>query len=105
LDDFLHRFRLRRDPVHAQPAFKRLPGREQGGKFQREQPDALGHGQAGQRVPARRDHQTCRAAGQERADLLHVARVVEHNEDVLSGQDASVQAGPGVKSVWYVPSW
>jgi len=105
LDDFLRSCWLRRDPVRAQPAFKRLPGREHGGKLQREQPGALGHGQAGPRVPARRDHQTSRAAGQERADLPRVARVFQHDEDVLCGQDASVQVGLGVEVAWYVPGW
>jgi hypothetical protein len=38
-------------------------------------------------------------------DLLYVARVVQDDEDVLSGQYASVHAGPGVKVVWYVPGW
>ena len=102
-DDLLHRAGLGRDPVGAQPALKGFPGGGHGREVQRDQPGAVGHGQTGQRVPAGRDHQASRGARQERANLPYVARVVQDNENALSGQDAPVHSGSRVEAVGYPP--
>ena len=53
-----------------------------------------------QRVSAGRYDQAPWAARQERADLLHIARVVKDDEDPLIGQHAPVQRGLVVYADW-----
>ena len=55
---------------------------------------ALGGDQAGELVAAGHHHQAARRAGQQRADLVGVAGVVEHDQHPPAGQQAAVQARP-----------
>ena len=62
-------------------------------QVQRKLDGTVGHDEAGQTTSARHQCRTTRCAGQERANLVDVTRVVEHDEDPAGGQQAAVQPG------------
>ncbi len=91
-----------RDPFGAEDPVQQGPplGRAEVGEF-----DPLGpfaDDEAGEAVAAGHDHRAAPRAGQQRADLFGVERVVEHDQDPSAGQGGAVERGRLVEPTGYV---
>ena len=93
-DDLVRRLRLGRDAVPAEPAGQHLVGLVVAEHVQREQRGPLRGDQPGHLVAAGHHDQAARRAGQQRAHLGGVARVVEHDQHPLAVEQAAVQGRP-----------
>ena len=96
LDDLRRRLGLGRDPVPAEPAGQHLVRLRRAEHLERERPGSLGGHQPGQLVAAGHQDQRAGRAGQQRAHLGHVARVVEHDQHRRAVQQAAVQGRPAL---------
>jgi hypothetical protein len=91
-DDFVGRRLLGRHPVGADPLRQQRAGLPHRQRVQRQRVGGLGRDEAGELVAAGHHHQAGRAAGQQRADLVGVAGVVQQYQHPPAGEQAPVQA-------------
>ena len=87
------RRRLGRHPVRADDAGQQLAGLGGGEHIQREGPGAVAGDQPQEPVAAGDQHQAAGAGGQQGADLVGVAGVVQHHQQPLVGQQRPVHGG------------
>ena len=94
-DDRRRRRRLGRHPRRAEAAGQQLAApRSAVSRSSVQRVGAVGGDQAGQLVAAGDHDQAARRAGQQRADLLGVAGVVQHDQHPPAGEQAAVQRRP-----------
>ena len=94
-DDVGHRSRLAGHPARPQALGEQVTGVGGGQQIEGQREGAVGGDQPGQPVAAGHHGQAAGRAGQQRADLLDVPRVVQHDQDPLARQQAAVERGLG----------
>jgi hypothetical protein len=90
-DDLVRGVGLHADAVVAEPVGQQQPSLVVGEQAQRERVGAIGGDQAGELVAAGDQDQAAGGAGQQGADLVGVAGVVQQHQHALARQQAAVQ--------------
>nr|WP_232075338.1 hypothetical protein [Phytohabitans suffuscus] len=96
---------LGREAVLAQAPGQQLVGVGGGEQVQRHGVRAVGGDETGQLVAAGDDDRAAGRAGQQRADLVGVAGVVEHDQHAFAGYQGAVQADLRVQAVGDRRGW
>ena len=97
VEDGPGRLRLAGHPVGPDPPREQVVRLLLRQRVQAQRLGALGGDQGGELVPAGDDGQAAGRTGQQRADLLGVPGVVQHDQHPPRRQHAAVQRGPGVE--------
>ena len=92
-DDRVHRGGFGGHAGGIETAGQQFAGLDRAEQVDGQQTGAFGRGQAGEPVPAGDQRQATRCAGQQRADLLGIPGVVQHDKYPAAAQQAAVQAG------------
>jgi hypothetical protein len=98
VDEIGHGLRFGGDPVPAEVVGQQVGRLGRAQQVERDRPRTLAGHQAGQLAAAGDQHQAGGAGRQQRADLVGVARVVQHDEHPPVGQQPAVEGGPGVQA-------
>jgi hypothetical protein len=98
VDELVDGGRFGRRPGGAEAVGEQLAGLAGGQHVEGDAGSALGRDQADDLVPAGHQSEAARCARQQRAHLVGVARVVQHDEDPRAGEQAAVERGLPVEA-------
>src|SRR6185295_776151 len=93
-DDVVDRVRFAAGPAGAEAASEQFAGFSHGEQVQRQRNRALPGDQAGEVSAAGHEGHAAGRPGEQRADLLDVACIVQHDEHAPAGEQAPVQPSP-----------